>query len=339
MLNLDCLLDYGSGTVQCVVTLRQSYNGAVSATIKPPAFIHSLLKDDCYIESVGGSSLVLRRTKVDLIRRETTSDNTDSLTVRIGQAELVAAHEPTSNDPVIIRMHLTNLPFTHRWNERFTFNAGAYSIAISPRHRGTVTHVAEIVGISYAALASLRELMEAVCWLLSLATGRLIGVARVDAYYKRRRIYSHLGSLTTALNRGLPLVLYDMSRPDEIINFIEHSLPFFQQESARFPLNNLINIGLLAKHTIYVENQALLMTNFLEVVRYNYALNVGVPTGLMKQQKENFIWLPGSGRAGRAYFADILEHFCNHEHLTGWKNDFKELRNHIVHTGVVPGTF
>ncbi len=338
-MNLDCLLDYGNGTISCAVVIRQSPDGAITASVKPFTAIGSTLKGNCYLDGVPGGRWVLTRTEAYVAGRKVTSDHVDELVVNIVRAELVAPHALTASDLVTIRIGLTNLPFKHLWNEHFILNVGGYSIAVSYRRRGSVTHVAEITGARYGDLARIKELMQEVCWLLSLATGRLVGVARVDVLSKRRKVYTELDGVMTSLNQGLPLVLYEMSRPPGIAQFIEHSLPHFQRESRWLPLQNLINIGLLAKHSFYVENQVLLMTNCLEVLRYSYALNVGVPAGFMRQRGSNFDWLPGSGNTGQASFAAILEHFFASANISGWTPNFTKLRNEIVHTGQIAGSF
>ena len=37
-------------------------------------------------------------------------------------------------------------------------------------------------------------------------------------------------------------------------------------------------------------------------------------------------------------FEEILMEFCNDNKISGWRKDFKDIRNGIIHTGEVKGT-
>lgn len=79
------------------------------------------------------------------------------------------------------------------------------------------------------------------------------------------------------------------------------------------------------------------MANFLEVIRYNYALNVGVATGIFAQSGDSFECVGGLQSGKRATFMEILQRFCAAVGLTGWSKDFKDVRNEIIHTGALQG--
>ena len=99
-------------------------------------------------------------------------------------------------------------------------------------------------------------------------------------------------------------------------------------------MNNLIEVGLRTENIIFIEVKLLLMANFLEVLRYNYALNIAVPRGDMRQQGKNFKWTLTNKRAE---FEPILIDFCNNHNISDWNNDFVDVRNEIVHTGDLSG--
>jgi hypothetical protein len=162
-------------------------------------------------------------------------------------------------------------------------------------------------------------------------------------------IYQELTSVDTTLNEG-PKVIFDL---DDLTQFIEHSYKYYQESVTKYNLNNLINLGILAKHTPYIEVETLLMCNFLEVLRYNYALNIGCPKGdFTRDRKDNFYLVTNERRNGRrngrrncsassqqrASFQEILEHFCDKNSITGWCSSFKDIRDKIVHTGNITGS-
>ena len=132
-------------------------------------------------------------------------------------------------------------------------------------------------------------------------------------------------------------VIYSDFDPASIAKFLENSFNLYERLRDTYLLNNLIHIGVVAKSTPYRENKTLLMVNFLEVLRYNYAVNVSVPRGLFKQKGTDFIWQIGPNSGNKASFKEILEQFCQDNNITGWNDDFRYLRNEIVHTGKVKG--
>lgn len=158
----------------------------------------------------------------------------------------------------------------------------------------------------------------------------------MEVLRNKELIYQELTSVDTTLNQG-PKVISDV---DYLTQFIEHSYEYYQQIVTTYNLNNLINLGVLAKHTPYIEVKTLLMCNFLEVLRYNYALNVCCPSGVFYKNDKDYFYLVSNGIRNRnsASFQDIVQHFCTTNRLTGWRSCFKDIRNEIVHTGNITGS-
>jgi hypothetical protein len=237
-------------------------------------------------------------------------------------------------------MYLTNLcPYFSEQNIKFDINiTGQPPVVLSAHKEGAtevgISNIAEVSQIPYSDLENIKKFINSICWLCSFASGRLSAVARMEVLRNEELIYQELTSVDTTLNQG-PKVIYDV---DDLTQFIERSYNYYQQIATTYNLNNLINLGILAKHTPYIEVKTLLMCNFLEVLRYNYALNVGCSKGVFIQDDINFNLAIGSKTGRRASFQDILQNFCEENKLTGWSSDFKNIRNEIVHNGNITGS-
>ncbi|WP_341737899.1 hypothetical protein [Microcoleus sp. CAWBG640] len=328
---LICQLNYGTETVMADVVISQSDDCSVIATITPHQQISLISSNvDCFIESIpnGLSSLLLKKTPI------TISEQNIQLEAKLGLAELELQNLPQDREIVSVRMYLTNLfdPYYYKNNIKFDINIpGQPQVVLSAHTEGTISHIAEVSQIPYSDLEKIKKLVDSICWLCSFASGRLSAVARMEVLRNEELIYQELTSVDPTLNKG-PKVIFDV---DDLTQFIEHSYKYYQQIATTYNLKNLINLGLLAKHTPYTEVQTLLMCNFLEVLRYNYALKVGCPSGVFRhrQTQDDFYWDRNLSKSGKAFFEDILTHFVEANMLSGWSSDFKNIRNEIVHTG------
>ncbi|MFM9267956.1 hypothetical protein [Tychonema sp. BBK16] len=345
---LICQLNYGTETVMANVVISQSDDCSVIATITPHQQISLISSNvDCFIESIrnGLSSLLLKTTPV------TISEQNNQLKAKLGVAELELQNLPQDSDTVSVRMYLTNLhSYFYKNHIKFDINIpGQPQVVLSAHEEGAISNIAEVFQIPYSDLEKIKKLVDSICWLCSFASGRLSAVARMEVLRNKELIYQELTSVDTTLNQG-PKVISDV---DDLTLFIEHSYNYYQQIVTTYNLNNLINLGVLAKQTPYIEVKTLLMCNFLEVLRYNYALNIGCPKGdFTRDRKDNFYLVTNERRNGRrngrrncsassqqrASFQEILEHFCDKNSLTGWCSSFKDIRDKIVHTGNITGS-
>ena len=334
---LICQLNYGTETVMADVVISQSDDCSVIATITPHQQISLISSNvDCFIESIpnGLSSLWLKKTPI------TISEQNIQLEAKLGLAELELQNLPQDREIVSVRMYLTNLfdPYYYKNNIKFDINIpGQPQVVLSAHTEGTISHIAEVSQIPYSDLEKIKKLVDSICWLCSFASGRLSAVARMEVLRNEELIYQELTSVEPTLNKGSK-VIFDV---DDLTQFIEHSYKYYQQIATTYNLNNLINLGLLAKHTPYIEVQTLLMCNFLEVLRYNYALKVGCPSGVFRQTRNNnFKWLSGANGGKQAFFNEILTRFCDSNSIISgeFSGDFTNIRNEIVHTGNITGS-
>lgn len=333
---LICQLNYGTETVMADVVISQSDDCSVIATLTPHRQISLISSNvDCFIESIPNclSSLLLKTTPV------TISEQNNQLKAKLGVAELELQNLPQDSDTVSVRMYLTNL-HSYFYNNHIEFHInipGQPQVVLSAHEEGAISNIAEVSKIPYSDLEKIKKLVDSICWLCSFASGRLSAVARMEVLRNKELIYQELTSVDTTLNQG-PKVISDV---DDLTQFIEHSYNYYQQIVNTYNLNNLINLGVLAKQTPYIEVKTLLMCNFLEVLRYNYALKVGCPSGVFRQiRNNNFKWLSGANGGKQAFFNEILTRFCDSNSIISgeFSGDFTNIRNEIVHTGNITGS-
>ncbi len=249
--------------------------------------------------------------------------------------ELESANALANDDIVTVKIYLTNLPY-FQGGINTIITVSGQQITLLPHNGESITNIAQIPNIRYGHVDRIKELIESVCWLCSLGSGYLSSIARVELLLGSELVYLGLYSVDTTLNKGIRLI--DDRNATDIQQFIEHSFDTYKTLSNIYLLNNLIHMGILAKHTAYRENKTLLMCTFLEVLRYHYALNVGVQKGLFTISGNNFLWASGQKTGQRASFKEVLEQFCVDNNISGWLDDFKDLRNEIIHTGSVSGS-
>ncbi|MEZ2225291.1 MAG: hypothetical protein ACBR12_10200 [Microcoleus sp.] len=243
---------------------------------------------------------------------------------------------------VSVKMYLTNLD--HYFDQKhinYTINIpNLPQVVLSTHKEGAISNIAEVSQIRYSELENIKNLICSICCLCSFASGRLSKIARMEVLCGGKLIYQELTSTSvdTTLNKD-PKVISN----EDLIQFIKHSYNRYQEIATVYNLNNLINLGILAKDTPYIEVKTLLMCNFLEVLRYNYALNVGCPKEVFchDQISDEFFWvhkLNNKNKPCKAHFEEILKHFFEADNLSNWSSDFKRIRNEIVHTGNITGS-
>ncbi|MCT7992444.1 hypothetical protein [Laspinema olomoucense] len=334
--NLQCKLIYGRENIDANVRLVQDDHCSLTATVDPVTY-PSTLKDwifsqpDCFLESIpNSSSLLLKRTSLTISRRNRQFQGMLSL------AELESPNLPQDSDMVSIKIYLTNLSpyFEMEPDTIFPINIpGFQEVVLSVHKEGEISNIAEVSQIPYSELENLKEFIISICWLCSFASGSLSAIARIEVLFDGKIIYQELTSVDTTLKEGLK-VIYDV---DDLMEFIHRTYPYYHQSSTPYNLNNLINLGILAKHTPYIQVKTLLMSNFLEVLRYHYIQqNITPPSTLFRIDNRNLVYLCTDNTI--VSFEKILkEHFCTEHNILGWETDFKNIRNEIVHTGNIAG--
>ncbi len=171
--------------------------------------------------------------------------------------------------------------------------------------------------------------------LLSFAAGGTVSAVRTDEEHEGTVITTRLrmnGSRATGFN--LAPILPTLMGPGVIRPFIDACHGPAVTASRTLPLVRLINTLLDLRSEPVVHTKGLLAANFLEVLRYHYALNALVPAGRACQDGDLFY---ATGEKRPMSFAAILRAFCADIGLNGWKSGFTDFRNRVVHGDDIEG--
>ncbi|MBO1059398.1 MAG: hypothetical protein ACK5WC_17230 [Aphanizomenon sp.] len=333
-INLRCYVELQGERKETEVTLHQEEDGSLFCTL-PMAQLTIKLKENVSIQGVPEiSPYVLRpATTVNILDDIKLSllEGTNQLKVDFENLELDAIYQIEGSDEVNFRFYLNNSPFFNSDYEPYNVNISGKPFSFRKDRQGGISPSIEVNNVQYSNLEEIEKIIDDICWLLSFAGGVYSSIARVEACHDDRIAYIKFNSCKE-INKFKPgLQIIDDA---DICKFIEKSYQPYQQNKQNYLLNNLIEVGLRTENIIFIEVKLLLMANFLEVLRYNYALNIAVPRGDMRQQGKNFKWTLTNKRAE---FEPILIDFCNNHNISDWNNDFVDVRNEIVHTGDLSG--
>lgn len=267
------------------------------------------------------------------------------------------ASQPSPDEMVDIHFYLANFPGFARIN---TLQPNVSGIALDFQYSsdGKINRRAVVSGIEYSRLQEAIELVNDCCWLCSLAAGCFVTIPRIEVFRNGSIVLTKINNVDTSMPDIHKPLVHDRMSADILKHFLEHSIAEFRAKKLDYSLNLLTHLGLLAKHHPYLEAKALLMSDFLEVLRDRFAFSICVPKGVMKRKGSNFLWkIPQkrhrgigfwrrlsfllSGKTGRLYratFSEIMLEFCREHRFSGWSNDFVKFRNEIMHTGTIKGT-
>lgn len=238
-----------------------------------------------------------------------------------------------SSDVVTASFIITGIPASvPHFNclaEPFTIDVDNYAFRFTAANRSEFSHVVSVAGIPYGSLDDVTNKMRDICWLLSFATGALCGIRSLEVYIGtdcvRRCLYDVAQAFETQ-----PYVI----PAEDVSRFLTQTYPRFAHFSSKYSMRALIHLGLLAKREPIVNVKALIMANWLEVLRYHFARNVGVPKGYYTYDPHDDTFYEAT-TGKRASFERILTDFTTHHNISGWTADFKDFRNIVVHTGAL----
>lgn len=335
---LRCSLQCNSTLVDADVEIEHYLGCSVRLLIKPDSIIPIVITDDCYLTPISNQDWQFNKSKIYLKSIENNSQGgtfVQTISASLASIDCKNAQTIANADEVSIRFYLVNFPTFIRINNPI-INLIGYSINLQLVTLGQVNRIVLFENVRYDQYGTIKYLIEDICWLTSFACGGLVSCSRVDIFHDNVLAEVHMYSPDIGLEPKLTIT-HNRFEPDYLRKFIESCHAKFRQNSNDYSMRGLIHLGLLAKHSPYIQAKVLIMSNFLEVLRYNYVLNVGVSNGVFAQSGNDFLWVAGTNAGRKASFKQILEHFCNSISLSGWNDDFKDLRNNIVHTGRITG--
>ncbi|WP_437709621.1 hypothetical protein WMF45_34380 [Sorangium sp. So ce448] len=127
---------------------------------------------------------------------------------------------------------------------------------------------------------------------------------------------------------------YDPNNPVNTKKFLEGCYAAYKANKEPYRLQGIIHMLALARAEAPTEIKALIASNILEIIRYNYGVNVLAPSGRAFLDGDD-ICRPSNRK--RMSLNELIVSLCNDLSLSGWSTDFKDLRNSVTHQGVVPG--
>lgn len=331
-INLRCDVEIKGQKKETEVTVHQEEDGSLFCTLPIPQLIMTL-KENISIQGVSKLlPYVLKPTDSSNYILIPQCQMPKLIKVYFDKLELDPIYQIKPNDEVKVRFYLINLPFFNSDYEQYDVNISGKTFNFSKYEDGCISTLIEVNHVHYSDLTEIEKIIDDVCLLLSFAGGVYSSIARLEVCHTNDSIaYIKFNSCQDINKLKTKLPIIDNAH---ICKFIEKSYQPYQQNQQNYLLSNLIEVGLRTNYTIFIEVKLLLMANFLEVLRYNYALNIAVPRGDMRQQGKNFKWTLTNKRAE---FEAILIDFCNNHNILDWDNDFVAVRNEIVHTGDLSG--
>ena len=336
-LELVGTIEIGPHSVEAEICLRQNEDASLQATVHPKESMSPFALDECVLQSASGSSgPALARTRGVIIKCTcAVPDRTTAYEVQLIRTDLQYTTDVEESRLVNVAMALTNIPLFRR-NIGHYLNLAGDSVRLQAVSEGCTSHVAGFEQMPYCEIDAAERLVEDFCWLCSFASGSLCAIHCLEVTSDDDLVSRSFRAVDTNPDRTFELIQDDIDSEDPTL-FVESSMVPYRRESQSYPLPALIHMGVLAKNVDYLEVKCLLMSNFIEMLRYSHATNVMVPAGALHQKQQNFEWTDGR-KPHRASLRHIVEDFCTKHRLTGWSGDFIKLRNEIVHTGKVGGT-
>lgn len=295
---------------------------------------------------------------VEIPRASATNVSWDSATL-VGEAQLVVDHvlaryrEAPAGQRGVLVCHFTAtnvVSFATKPHQLHGLSAPWQLALLEPTVQTSEAILANGTGLITASLsapipdvttdtAALEDEAAEIAWLLSFALGRRVSVARVDLFSEDGwLIRSKASSVQVGpLGLGGPLPLDDIHLRGQLSAYIERGVAALRAHDSTYKLKNALHISTLARAYPVSEAIALLASNLLEVVRYNFGHNVLVAGG-RAQAKGDDVCFPATTHGGRRMsFAELLDSLANHLAVAGWDPKFKDIRNSIVHQGEVIG--
>ncbi|MFN4953082.1 MAG: hypothetical protein ACK5F3_03100 [Aphanizomenon sp.] len=364
-MKLDCNFEINNKTIRLETYLEQKQDDcSIVATVLPHEIIPDLTLDCSLVSVIDSSEFLLDKTSGfidETIHNHIIKGNTQERKVKLASAKLVSKNPPKAHDTVLVQIYLTNIPYPFCVNNipypfdsliltreqegkepkiyqtDFTINiTGQPKVVIKPHSEGAISHLLEVDGVTFAELNNVIELIDSISFLISFASGRMCSIARIQVLHDTKIVHlEYISPENTKLKEGNKVIY----REEDVIQFIESTYTDYMSNVNIYKLKQLIKLGILAKNTPYIENKTLLICNFLEILRYNYAINIAVPRGTFYTRTRNdgsleFKFIIGNNVAG---FHDIIDDFCQTNNLKGWIKDYTKIRNEIVHQGEVIG--
>lgn len=194
-------------------------------------------------------------------------------------------------------------------------------------------------------LTLVRSSLDTLLWLLSFAVGGTVQVARQDVVIGGKVVRSTLFDTRPVRAPLLPPIWLDGPHSGLLKKYTEWSFDRWVSAESKYLLRSVTELLLLARGEPIVNVRALIVSNVLEILRYNFGANVLVPSGraTVDASSDEFYWARGAlgnpkpNDTPKVTLAKMMETLQSDLRMTQWDPKFKNLRNKVMHTGEVPG--
>jgi hypothetical protein len=140
-------------------------------------------------------------------------------------------------------------------------------------------------------IPSIEDTVERICWLLSFAGGALVAFCEREIEGGPAKLpVKHSRAITKTKKPFTPPL--ELSEPGTVRHWLQASYESFVVHEERYLLNNVIHMLCLADAEHNMTVQALLVASTLEILRYNFAQNVLLPSNRAIFDKDSF-YTPG----------------------------------------------
>jgi hypothetical protein len=273
--------------------------------------------------------------------------NQQGITIPLVVPEAVLQSRPVeASEPLTFRFFLRGLEFFPRRSEilkieGFDFEFALLDDIVRTRERlkdtnwGAVTASLTVRQTKASQFSALDDLVERLTWLLTFAGGGPVGVPRIEIEdANQATIKTILRALLKTRHPFRPPILLD--HPGVAVHWLQSSYDRFAKLENKYRLRGVIHMLALADSENIVTLSGLIVANTLEILRFNFAHNILVPSGHATKKGDNFF----NSKTGKPMsFLNILDSLVKELGITKWdRKAVRDFRNKIIHEGVILGS-
>jgi len=287
--DINCIIDLDGQQQACNVDVKQSYDGNttdITVAFDWPHLVTGFPK----IEASDSGTAVSVQSKADLIAtsiQRHVSNGLPSATKVVSKArslELYHGALPTQGQSIDIHFYLANFPGFAR-SCTFQVSAGGMQVGFQYANDGRINRMAVVSDVQYCQVVAVESLVDDLCWLCSLAAGCFVTCPRTEILVNGAVVLTRLENKDLSMPDIQQPLVHDRMSSAILKQFLESSVAPFRRYTNDYSLQFLVHLGLLAKHHHYLQTRALVMSDFLEILRDRYARTASGPPNTSREER------------------------------------------------------